>query len=142
MDRPQGKIGTNAKVSLQGVLAGQPLLAHALQRGSEADSGVAGRLFERILAGMTDPAYGGQIRWIWVTNFPNRLDSALKRPGRFGDLKLAIPPPLRRSGPPSSRFTCGATAGRTWPTCRRSAAPRRKAESRPRSSRRCTRRGN
>jgi hypothetical protein len=28
-----------------------------------------------------------------ATNYPNRVDAALRRPGRFGDLKIAILPP-------------------------------------------------
>ena len=75
------------------------LEAQALRRGGEGDSGVSSRLFGRILAFMADPAHRGQILWIGATNFPNRLDSALKRPGRFGDLKLAILPPTAEERP-------------------------------------------
>ncbi len=74
-------------------------LDQALQRGGEGDSGVSSRLFGRILAFMADPAHRGQILWIGATNFPNRLDPALKRPGRFGDLKLAILPPTAEERP-------------------------------------------
>jgi SpoVK/Ycf46/Vps4 family AAA+-type ATPase len=74
-------------------------LDEAVRRGGEGDSGVSSRLFGRILAFMADPAHRGQILWIGATNFPNRLDPALKRPGRFGDLKLAILPPTADERP-------------------------------------------
>jgi transitional endoplasmic reticulum ATPase len=74
-------------------------LEQALSRGTEGDSGVSSRLFGRILAFIADPTHRGQILWIGATNFPNRLDSALKRPGRFGDLKLAILPPTAEERP-------------------------------------------
>jgi SpoVK/Ycf46/Vps4 family AAA+-type ATPase len=74
-------------------------LEQALGRGAEGDSGVSSRLFGRILAFMADPAHRGQILWIGATNFPNRLDPALKRPGRFGDLKLAVLPPTAEERP-------------------------------------------
>jgi AAA+ superfamily predicted ATPase len=74
-------------------------LEQALSRGTEGDSGVSSRLFGRILAFIADPAHRGQILWIGATNFPNRLDAALKRPGRFGDLKLAVLPPTAEERP-------------------------------------------
>jgi SpoVK/Ycf46/Vps4 family AAA+-type ATPase len=65
----------------------------ALTRGGGGDSGVSSYIFGRLLNFIADPRHRGQILWIGATNFPNSLDPALTRAGRFGDLKLAILPP-------------------------------------------------
>jgi hypothetical protein len=65
----------------------------AVSRGTGGDSGVSSRIFGRLLAFIADPTHRGQILWMGATNYPNRVDAALRRPGRFGDLKIAILPP-------------------------------------------------
>jgi SpoVK/Ycf46/Vps4 family AAA+-type ATPase len=65
----------------------------ALTRGGGGDSGVSSYIFGRLLNFIANPQHRGQILWIGATNFPNSLDPALTRAGRFGDLKLAILPP-------------------------------------------------
>lgn len=63
-----------------------------LSRNNSGDSGVSNRLFKRLLEFMSDTSHRGKIVFIGLTNRPDLMDSALKRPGRF-DRKLPILPP-------------------------------------------------
>jgi transitional endoplasmic reticulum ATPase len=65
----------------------------ALQRGGENDgNSVNKNLFGMFLAFLSDPTNRGQILWVGATNYPNKLDEALKRAGRF-DKKIPFFPP-------------------------------------------------
>lgn len=66
--------------------------------GPSGDSGVDNRLFGKILEFMSDKKHRGRILWIAASNLPNKIDSAMKRPGRF-DLLLpfGLPDPSSRS---------------------------------------------
>lgn len=54
---------------------------------SSGDGGVDNRIFGRLLAYMSDPEHRGRILWVGASNFPDNIDPAMKRPGRF-DLML------------------------------------------------------
>jgi ATP-dependent 26S proteasome regulatory subunit len=54
---------------------------------SSGDGGVDNRIFGRLLAYMSDPEHRGRILWVGASNFPDNIDPAMKRPGRF-DLVL------------------------------------------------------
>lgn len=56
--------------------------------GASGDSGVENRIFGRLLEFMSDEDHRGRILWIGATNFPARIDPAMKRAGRFD---LALP---------------------------------------------------
>jgi SpoVK/Ycf46/Vps4 family AAA+-type ATPase len=60
-----------------------------LSRTAGGDSGVSNRIFRRLLEVMSDPANRGRILWLGLSNRPDLLDAALKRPGRF-DKKIPI----------------------------------------------------
>ena len=66
----------------------------AFQRGNGNDGGskVAGNIFGMFLSQLSDPKTRGKIVWIAATNYPNNLDEALKRTGRF-DKKIPFLPP-------------------------------------------------
>lgn len=51
-------------------------------RGTDS-SGVGGRLFKRFLEFMSDTSRRGKVIVIATSNYPSRMDAALKRPGRF-----------------------------------------------------------
>ena len=51
-------------------------------RGNDS-SGVGGRLFKRFLEFMSDTTRRGKVIVIATSNYPSRMDAALKRPGRF-----------------------------------------------------------
>ena len=51
--------------------------------GSDGGSRVNANLFGMLLAEMSRPENRGKIIWIAATNYPNRVDEALKRAGRF-----------------------------------------------------------
>ena len=51
--------------------------------GSDGGARVNANLFGMLLSVMSEPANRGQILWIAATNYPNRVDEALKRAGRF-----------------------------------------------------------
>jgi len=59
---------------------------------SGGDSGVSNRLFKRLLEFMADTRHRGRVVFLGLTNRPDKMDAALKRPGRF-DKKLPILPP-------------------------------------------------
>jgi len=52
------------------------------QQGT-GDSGVDRRVFGRLLEFMSDTAHRGRILWIGASNYPNNIDPAMKRAGRF-----------------------------------------------------------
>lgn len=60
-----------------------------LSRDSSGDSGVSNRLFKRLLEFMSDSRHRGKVVFIGLTNRPDKMDAALKRPGRF-DKKVPI----------------------------------------------------
>ena len=53
------------------------------QGGSDGGSRVNANLFGMLLAEMSKPENRGNIIWIAATNYPNNVDEALKRAGRF-----------------------------------------------------------
>lgn len=53
------------------------------QGGSDGASTVNSNLFGMLLAEMSKPSNRGKIIWFAATNYPNNVDEALKRPGRF-----------------------------------------------------------
>lgn len=61
-------------------------------RGGLGDSGVTSRLFGVLLEFMGDPKNRGKIFWLGATNRPDRIDPAMKRPGRFSRQYLLFPP--------------------------------------------------
>jgi SpoVK/Ycf46/Vps4 family AAA+-type ATPase len=61
-------------------------------RGGLGDSGVTSRLFGTLLEFMGDPKNRGKIFWLGATNRPDRIDPAMKRPGRFSRQYLLFPP--------------------------------------------------
>lgn len=65
----------------------------ALQRGGDSDGNTVNKnIFGMFLAFLSDPTNRGQIIWVGATNYPNKLDEALKRAGRF-DKKIPFFPP-------------------------------------------------
>jgi intein/homing endonuclease len=60
-----------------------------LGRGASGDSGVSNRIFRRLLEFMSDGSRRGRILFLGITNRPDLLDAAFKRPGRF-DKKIPI----------------------------------------------------
>lgn len=58
----------------------------SMSRGNGGDDGgsrVNANLFGMLLAEMSKPSNRGKILWFAATNYPNNVDEALKRPGRF-----------------------------------------------------------
>ena len=51
--------------------------------GSDGGSSVNANLFGMLLSEMSKPENRGKIIWLAATNYPNNVDEALKRPGRF-----------------------------------------------------------
>lgn len=66
----------------------------ALQRGENDTNAVSRNLFGMFLAFLSEPAHRGKILWIGATNYPNKMDEALKRAGRF-DKKIPFLPPTK-----------------------------------------------
>lgn len=64
-----------------------------LQRGDNDNNGVRSHIFQMILNYMSLNENRGKIIWIAATNYPNKIDEALKRTGRF-DTKLVFTPPI------------------------------------------------
>jgi hypothetical protein len=54
---------------------------------AEGDSGVNSRVIARLKEFMSDPSHRGRIVFVMMTNRPDKLDTDMKRPGRF-DLKI------------------------------------------------------
>ncbi|HVC82770.1 MAG TPA: AAA family ATPase, partial [Chloroflexota bacterium] len=52
-------------------------------RSSGGDSGVGGRIFGRLLDFMAQPTHRGRVFWLAASNRVDKLDAALRRPGRF-----------------------------------------------------------
>ena len=65
-------------------------------RGADS-TGVSSRIFKRFLEFMGDPTKRGKVLVIATSNYPSRMDAALRRPGRF-DKKIPffVPDPLGR----------------------------------------------
>jgi len=61
-------------------------------RGGVGDSGVTSRLFGLLLEFMGDTKNRGKVFWLGATNRPDRIDPAMKRPGRFSRQYLLFPP--------------------------------------------------
>lgn len=55
--------------------------------GGDGDSGVNSRVMARLKEFMSDPTHRGRIIFVMMTNRPDKLDTDMKRPGRF-DLKI------------------------------------------------------
>lgn len=51
--------------------------------GPSGDSGVDNRIFGKLLEFLSDTEHRGRILWVGASNFPDRIDPAMKRPGRF-----------------------------------------------------------
>lgn len=56
------------------------------------NTGVRQAIFGMLLSVLSEEEYRGKIIWIAATNYPNKLDEALKRTGRF-DKKMPFLPP-------------------------------------------------
>lgn len=67
----------------------------ALSRGDNDTNSVSRNLFGMFLAFLSEPKHRGKILWIGATNYPNKLDEALKRAGRF-DKKIPFLPPSEK----------------------------------------------
>lgn len=64
-----------------------------LTRGGDNDgNNVNKNLFGMFLSFLSVPEHRGKILWLGATNYPNKLDEALKRAGRF-DKKIPFLPP-------------------------------------------------
>jgi hypothetical protein len=61
---------------------------------ANGDSGVSSRILKRMLEVLSDPSLRGRVLWIGITNYPQNLDAALARAGRF-DLTVAFVPPTQ-----------------------------------------------
>jgi SpoVK/Ycf46/Vps4 family AAA+-type ATPase len=61
-------------------------------RGEAGDSGVSRRIFAKLLSFMSDTRLRGEVLWVGASNRPDLLDAALRRPGRFDDKLIFLPP--------------------------------------------------
>jgi SpoVK/Ycf46/Vps4 family AAA+-type ATPase len=59
----------------------------SLSSGSDGDGGTNSRVIARLKEFMSDTSHRGQVVILLMTNRPDKLDTDLKRPGRF-DLKI------------------------------------------------------
>ena len=59
----------------------------SLSSGSEGDGGTSSRVIARLKEFMSDTSHRGRVVILMMTNRPDKLDTDLKRPGRF-DLKI------------------------------------------------------
>ena len=71
-------------------------IEQVLQRGNEDSNAVRSNMFQMILNYMSKCENRGKVIWIAATNYPNKMDEALKRAGRF-DIKLVFTPPLNEN---------------------------------------------
>jgi len=99
MDRWVGASEGNLEKALQCIEALSPAIVvvdeidqSGLSRDNSGDSGVSNRLFKRLLEFMSDTRHRGKVVFVGLTNRPDKMDAALKRPGRF-DKKVPILPP-------------------------------------------------
>ena len=51
--------------------------------GASGDGGVDNRIFGKLLEFLSNTEHRGRILWVGASNFPDRIDPAMKRPGRF-----------------------------------------------------------
>jgi hypothetical protein len=61
-------------------------------QGAQGDSGIGQRILKRMLEELSNADNRGRVVWIGITNFPQKLDAALSRAGRF-DITVAFLPP-------------------------------------------------
>jgi SpoVK/Ycf46/Vps4 family AAA+-type ATPase len=99
MNRWVGSSEANLEKALQCIEALAPTIAiideldqSGLSRNSSGDSGVSNRLFKRLLEFMADDRHRGRVVFLGMTNRPDLIDAALKRPGRM-DRKVPVLPP-------------------------------------------------
>ena len=59
----------------------------SMSSGTEGDGGTSSRVIARIKEFMSDTSHRGRVVILMLTNRPDKLDTDLKRPGRF-DLKI------------------------------------------------------
>ncbi len=64
----------------------------SLGAGAGGDGGVSSRVMARLKEFMSDPTHRGSIIFVMMTNRPDKLDTDMKRPGRF-DMKIPFFPP-------------------------------------------------
>lgn len=64
-------------------------------QGAQGDSGIGQRILKRMLEELSDPSNRGRVCWIGITNFPQKLDAALSRAGRFDVAVAFLPPTLQ-----------------------------------------------
>ncbi len=64
--------------------------------GTDGDSGVQSRVMARLKEFMSDTSHRGRIIFVMMTNRPDKLDTDMKRPGRF-DLKIPFFHPCNAS---------------------------------------------
>lgn len=67
----------------------------SMRRGDGDTNGVASNLFGMLLSEMSKPENRGKIVWLAATNYPNKVDEALKRAGRF-DKKIPFFAPTEK----------------------------------------------
>jgi hypothetical protein len=80
--------------------------ALGLSRAGGTDNGVGNRQFKMLLEYMSDPRHRGKILFLGLTNRPDLIDPALKRPGRFDRIVPVLPPEAdQRAGIISAIFT-------------------------------------
>lgn len=63
-----------------------------LSRGGDEGNSVQRNIFGMFLSFLSEPTNRGKILWVGATNYPNKIDEALKRAGRF-DKKMPFFPP-------------------------------------------------
>lgn len=70
-------------------------LDQMLNRGDNDSNSVMKNIFGMFLAFLSKPSHRGNIIFIGAANYPNKLDEALKRAGRF-DKKIPFLPPSKK----------------------------------------------
>lgn len=66
--------------------------AQSQRGGFDGDSGTSRNLFKKMLEIMSDTSWRGKILWLFATNRPDLIDSAMKRDGRC-DMRVPFLPP-------------------------------------------------